>query len=129
MREIIKRYVLDDSVNIDKLVGNHFTEGGFISEIPSPKYSYSSYLVGDIEIHIEIAINLDGTLFFDDCDSIYIIDDYFGQPYYPFYNETFDNKFVNKVIIRYNQFMDDFVKKGIFKQLNLDKEQNKELRK
>ena len=129
MREIIKRYVLNDNVNVEKLVSNYFSAGGFMKEIPSPKYSFSHYLIDEIEINIEIAVNSDGSLYFDDYDSIYIIDDNFGQPYYPFYNEKFDNPFINKVIVKYNEFMDEFVKKGILKELVLEKEDNKELKK
>lgn len=130
MREIIKRYVLNEDVNVDKLISNYFSEGGFMKEIPSPKYSYGHYLIDEIEINIEIAVNSDGTLYFDDYDSIYIIDDTFGQPYYPFYNKDFENPFINKVIVKYNEFMDEFVKKGIFKEMVLEKEENnKELKK
>ena len=123
MREKMKRYELANNVDVNTLIKSGFREGGFIKEMPSPKYFYYKYLLNDIELHVEVSVNADGTLFFDDYTSVYVIDDTFGQPYMPFYNEEFDSHYLNKVIIKYNEAMDSLVEKGIFKKL---KKKNKE---
>ena len=122
MNKKIKRYTLNDNISINKLKKNGFKEGGFIKEIPIPKYFYNEFLVYDIELHIEIAINSDGTFTFDDYNNIYVIDDNFGQPYYPFYSDNHEFEVLNKVITRYNQVMDKFVEKGILKSKELENE-------
>lgn len=122
MKPKIKKYELNDNVTIKKLEKNNFNKGGFMKKIKSPKYYYNKYLVDDIELHIEIGINPDKTLSFDDYDNIIVLDDNFCQPYYPFYEEKKGFKFLNKVILEYNNTMDEFVKNGIFKEKILEKE-------
>ena len=122
MKKKIKGYTLSDNMTINKLKKNGFKEDDFINKIPTPKYYYNEFLVYDIELHIEIAVNSDGTFNFDDIDNIYVIDDNFGQPYYPFYSDNHEFGFLNKVIFRYNQVMDKFVEKGILKSKELENE-------
>ena len=124
MKPEIKRYELNDNVTIKKIKKNNFNEGGFMEKIISPKYHYSKYLLDDIEIHIEIGVNLDETLYFDDFDNIVVLDDNFCQPYYPFYENENGFPYLNKVILEYNKTMDGLVKKGIFKEKTLEKENN-----
>lgn len=121
MKPEIKKYELSDKITIKKLKKNNFKEGGFMKDIPSPKYYYNKNLIDDIELHIEININPDGTFNFDDFDNIIVLDDNFCQPYYPFYESKEVFSFLNKVIKEYNKTMDELVEKGIFKEKILEK--------
>ena len=128
MKIEIKKYDLNDNLTIKKLKKNNFKEGGFIKEIPSPKYYYNRYLIDDIELHIEIVINSDNSFTFDDFDNVLVLDENFCQPYFPFYENKKGFPFLNKVIIEYNNAMDELVKKGILKEKKLEKENdNKKL--
>ena len=128
MRSEIKKYELNDKITIKKLKKNKFKEGGFMKNIPYPKYYYNRYLSYNIEFHIEISVNPDGTFTFDDFDNIVVLDDNFCQPYYPFYENDIDFPILNKIIMEYNKVMDEFVKKGILKEKNLEKDKdNKKL--
>lgn len=114
MRETIKNYELQSNLTIEKLKMSGFLEGGFLKRVPQPKYFINKPLVNSILLHIEIVVNPDQTLSFDDFNNIIVLDDDFCQPYTPFYDESVDSNFLNSVIIRYNKIMDDFVRKGIF---------------
>ncbi|MBQ9023629.1 MAG: hypothetical protein IJ105_00235 [Bacilli bacterium] len=120
MKPEIKKYILNDNLTINKLKKNNFKEGGFIKEIPSPKYYYYKRLIDDIELHIEISVNNDETFNFDDFDNIIVLDDSFCQPYTPFYESKKGFSFLNKVIIEYNKAMDELVEKGILKEKQLE---------
>ena len=124
MKPEIKKYELSEKLTIKKLKKNNFKEGGFVKEIPSPKYYYNENLIDDIELHIEISINPDETFNFDDFDNVLILDENFCQPYFPFYENKKGFPFLNKVIIEYNKAMDELVKKGILKEKKLEKENN-----
>lgn len=128
MRRKTKRYTLSDNVTKEKLEEAGFRKGGFMSGIPFPKYFYNQCLCKDIELHIEVRNNSDGTFFFDDQYSTYVIDDEFGQPYYPFYTKDENFPFLNKVILEYNKVMDKLVEKGILKELVLEQEENKTIK-
>ena len=138
MIKTVKRYILNDDVTKEKIEAFGFREGGFIKSLPRPKYFFNGHLHGDIEIHIEIVENTDGTFFFDDYYCVYVIDDEFCQPYYPFYaagKDLDDNidpcntyyaegkhlNFLNTVITRYNELMDALVEKGILQEKPLEK--------
>lgn len=114
MRETIKNYELQSNLTIEKLKMSGFLEGGFLKRVPNPKYFINKPLTDSILLHIEIVVNPDNTLSFDDSNSIIVLDDDFCQPYYPFYDDSIDSHFLNSVIIRYNTVMDEFVKKGVF---------------
>lgn len=120
----IKRYTLSDNLSIDMLKKNNFKNGGYLKKIPHPKYSYNKYLADEIELHIEIGINEDGTFNFDDFDNIIVLDDNFCQPYYPFYEYDKGFPFLNELIKEYNNSMDNLVKDGILKEKNIEKENN-----
>ena len=115
MKPEIKKYELSDKITIKKLKKNNFKEGGFMKDIPSPKYYYNKNLIDDIELYIERTFN------FDDFDNIIVLDDNFCQPYYPFYESKEEFSFLNKVIKEYNKTMDELVEKGIFKEKILEK--------
>ena len=121
MKPIIKRYKLNENLTKEKLLKNGFKEGGFLKEIPYPKYYYYKLLTDDIELHIEINENIDKTLNFDD-NNIVILDNNFCQPYYPFYENENGFLYLNKVIIEYNKCMDNLVSKGILIEKKLEKE-------
>lgn len=123
MREQIKRYELNKDVTVEKLKENGFKEGGIMKELVSPKYHLNKCLVDDIEMLIEI----DTTLAFDDTENILVLDDDFCQAYGEFYNKEADDPFLNKVITKYNQVMDELVDKGIFHEKRLEKEQPKDM--
>ena len=117
MREQVKRYELNNDVTIEKLKENGFKDGGFMIGLTSPKYHLIKYLVDDIEMRIEI----DATLAFNDSENILILDEDFAQPYRAFYNRELDFPFLNKVITKYNKVMDELVDKGIFHEKKLEK--------
>ena len=116
MRKNIKRYELNDNVTLNNFISNNFKEGGFMKDVPSPKYYYYQKLLKEIELYIEISVNKDKTINFDDFKNILVLDDSFCQPYYPFYEGEIEFEFLNKVIENYNKAMDEFVEKGIFRE-------------
>lgn len=119
MLDTIKRYELNDYIDLDSLKEYGFKEGGFIYK-DSKKVFLSHMLKDDISIHMEIKVNEDGSLEFDDFDSIYVLDEEFLQPYMPFYQDkTFG--FLKAVIHSYNCFMDTLVEAGILKEKELEK--------
>lgn len=113
MNKKIKRYDLNN-ITVEDLIKNEFKycETGVINSIKTPRYFYIKFLCDEIELIIEIGINENGTLSFDDYENVLLIDDDFGQPYNPFYRDT-EFPFLDKVINKYNEAMDDLVKKGI----------------
>ncbi len=125
MREIVKEYEIDEKATIDKLLECGFKEGGFLTKFEcEKKYRYYKFLTDDFELHIEIGLDCDGKLVFDNFDSVIVLDDDFCQPYYPFYDETQDFKMVNLVIRKYNEAMDELVSLGI---LNEKEPQTREI--
>ena len=82
MRNNVKRYILNDNIENNLLEKNGFKKGGFLSEIPSPKYYYNKNIMNELLLHIEINIDSAGIFNFDDFDNVIVLDDMFGQPYY-----------------------------------------------
>lgn len=108
-------YQLNPNVTVEKLEEVGFTEGGWMANIQGPKVAYMRPLIDEIELNIEI--NTD-TLEFDEDENIFILDDTFGQAYFPFYNENTDIEFTLKVKRNYNKRMDSLVEEGIFNKVN-----------
>ena len=104
-------YELNPDVTVDKLKEAGFKDGGWMSNIKEPKVSYMRPLIDEIELNIEI--NTD-TLEFDENENIFILDDTFGQAYFPFYNENTDIEFALRVKRDYNKRMDALVEEGVF---------------
>ena len=121
MREVIKRYELNENINISKLENNRFSRIEPNNKEHLLKYLYIEELLDDIELQIEIDIDKEGKYLFDDQESILIFDDAFGQPYQAFYNEEKDFPFLNDLIMEYNNSMDILVNKGILKEKELKK--------
>lgn len=119
MNNKVKRYELNDNVTVDMLEKNGFRECGFIDAITKPKYYYSQYLSLNVYVQIEIAVKNDETLYFDDYISVSVIEDNFGQPYYPFYDKDQDFDYLNSIIDKYNSIMDKFMEGGIFTEINV----------
>ena len=124
-----KEYILNDKLKIKTLKKNDFKEGGFMKNVPAPKYFYNKNLIDDIQLHIEISINPDGTFSFDDFDNIIVLDDNFCQPYYPFYTSDNDFPYLNKVIKKYNKAMDELIENGILKEKTIKKDDNVKIKK
>ena len=124
MKQQIKRYILNDNLNENDLKKNGFrlSKYGMTSRTKFPRYYFISSLGNEIELVIEILISEDGKLMFDDFDNVLVLDDDFCQPYMPFYNES-SFPFVNQVVKKYNQVMDDLVSCGILKEKELIKEE------
>ena len=128
MLKTIKRYELSEDVTVEQLESLGFNK--FNKDVDGQNVTYynkCSQLYKDIELFVDIFINEDGTLSFDDCDNVLVIDDNFGQPYTPFY----DNKqfqFLSVVIYRYNEFMDKLVEEGILKPMILEEEMKRVLK-
>lgn len=107
MLKYIKRYALADDITIDTLILK-----GFKLDEKNIAYNTSISLYNDIEVNVDIIINADGTLSFNDLDNVLVFDNRFNQPYTPFYeNKLFH--FLEFIIFRYNEFMDSLVEKGI----------------
>lgn len=119
MRLPIKKYVLNETVTEEvlKSCGFKYKNDGSVLGINTPLYYFFKYLIDDIELHIEISINQDKTLSFDDFDNVLLLDDDFCQPYHPFYKEEVDTPFINEVIQKYNEAMDELVNEGILKEV------------
>jgi len=122
MLDSIKRYKLNEGIDLDKLLEAGFMIGGWQKEIESPKVSYACMLIDDIELCIEISTS--GEIIFDDYKNILIFDDTIGQPYQAFYRNT-KFPFLDKVIDKYNKKMDEFVSAGIFSELEKEKVKTK----
>ena len=122
MLDNIKRYKLNEGIDIDKLLEAGFMIGGWQKEIKSPKVSYAWMLIDDIELCIEISTS--GEIIFDDYKNVLIFDDSIGQPYHPFYNDT-RFPFLDLVIDKYNKKMDEFVSAGIFSEIEKEKTKTK----
>lgn len=116
MNKNIKRYILDPTTSITKLKGCLFSKNNFMTDSSSTRYSYYKTLIDNIVLQIEIYVNPDQSLMFDDYHSVHVIDDDFWRLYEPFYTEEYDYPFLNEVINKYNQVMDELVKKGILKE-------------
>lgn len=114
----INHYKIKEGVTKELLLSHSFRDGGFINEIEKPKFFYTVNLINDIELHIEININ---TLKFDDYDNVLILDDMFGQPYYPFYEKS-DRVIpqIAKVRKRYNEEMDKLCNLNILEKIPYD---------
>lgn len=115
MKEVIKRYQLKSGVTAEDLLLNGFTFSldGVIRDISAQRYTYINYILEDIELIIEIGINENGKLSFDDYKNVLVLDDDFCQPYYPFYDDVEGFEYLNDVIKKYNNLMDKLVKKGV----------------
>lgn len=116
MLKTIKKYELADGITSDVLVNNGFTMFSKNQDGQEVMY-YNTWapLHKDVEVFIDIIINPDGTLSFDDYENVLVIDDAYGQPYTPFY----DNKpfqFLSIVIMKYNEVMDKLVTSGVLKE-------------
>ena len=114
---MINHYKLNPNISIELLKELGFNDGGWMSNIENPKMMYMTLLSNDIELYIEINID---TFDFDEYENIFIFDNNFGQPFYPFYKESDDSNFVREIRENYNRVMDSFVSKGL-----LTKEKNK----
>ncbi len=129
MLKHIKRYELTDGLTAEDLESKGFKKFERLSsENKITYYNKNSCLYNDIEVFVDIIINDDGSLSFDDCENVLVMDDRFGQPYTPFY----DNKlfhFLSYIIFRYNEFMDSLVEDGILKQKTLEEEMTRKLEK
>ena len=112
-----KRFILNDNFDIEKLENYGFKSGGWLIKTNLPKYYINGVLLNDIEIHLEIVLK-DNKLLFDDQNNVLVIDDNFGQPYTPFYESMYGFVFLNEVIDKYNEFMNNLVNKGILKEIN-----------
>ena len=116
MLKHIKRYELNKEVNIETLLKKGFELGE-----DGVAYSISYSLYNDIEVNVDIVINADGSLSFNDIDNVVVFDNRFEQPYRPFYeNKLFH--FLGFIIYRYNEFMDYLVTEGVLKHEELNKE-------
>ncbi len=122
MREVIKRYELDDNLTMKKMDKSEFIRLRETEEWPTIRYYYSKELCDSIEVQIMICpwehILHDE---FDDKKDIQIYDCFNERIFEPFYDEERDYPFVNDLIKEYNNTMDSLVEKGIFKPKKLDK--------
>ena len=119
-----KNFSLSDDISIDKLIDAGFKLGGWIKDVEGPKYYICKNLIGDIEIQLEISVK-DNYYEFDDFKNIYVIDDNFCQPYIPFYTSDYGFAFLNDVIDKYNDFMDNLVNKNILIENKLERKLTK----
>ena len=120
MREIIKRYELDDHLTLEKMDKSEFIRIRESEEYPVIRYKYSKELCDSVEVQIMI----DPFLHilsdeFDDMKNILIYDSFNERVFEPFYDEERDYPFVNDLIKEYNRTMDSLVEKGIFKEKKL----------
>ncbi len=110
----INHYELREDVTIEKLREIGFHNGGWMPNIREPKMMYMIPLYREIELYIEINI---ATFEFNDYDNTFIIDDDFGQSYYPFYDDKSESEYTLKVKKAYNKKMDSLVKKGLLNKI------------
>ncbi|MBR5662494.1 MAG: hypothetical protein IKX00_02440 [Bacilli bacterium] len=118
MRKTIKEYTLNENLTEETLKSNGFkyNNEGSVTTAKLPLYFYYKYIEDEIELFVEIGIKEDGTFMFDTFDNVLVLDDDFCQPYHPFYRDDVDTPFVNKVIEKYNEAMDELVSMGILKE-------------
>ena len=123
MREVVKRYELDDNLTIEKMDKSEFIRIRESEEYPVIRYTYSKELCDSVEVQIMIDpflhILCDD---FDDMKDIVIYDSFNERVFEPFYDEERDYPFVNDLIKEYNRTMDSLVKKGIFKEKIIENE-------
>jgi hypothetical protein len=124
MRKEIKRYEINEDINISKLENNNFVRIEPNNKEHLLKYFYEEELLDEIKLQIEIDIDMNGNYIFDDhnYNHILLYDEAFSQIYGAFYNEDKDFPFLNDLIEEYNNSMDELVKKGILKEKVLKKE-------
>ena len=124
MRRDIKRYELNEEINIAKLEKCGFKRIEPNNKEHLLKYYHEIELIDDIELQIEIDIDQKGNFIFDDSniECVLIFDDEFERPYQAFYNEDRDFSFLNDLIGLYNNEMDELVKQGILQEKKLKKE-------
>lgn len=115
---MINHYKLNPNISIERLEELGFKNGGWMPNIENPKMMFMGLLTNDIELYIEINTN---TFNFDDHENIFILDNNFGQPYYPFYNENDDSNYVRCVRDSYNRIMDSLEKNGLFEKVKTKK--------
>ena len=129
MRTQIKKYVLNKNLTEQILIDNGFKYANDKSDsgIYGPVYFYFKTLYDDIELHVEIGINDDGTLSFNDTKNVLVFDDECGQMYHPFYREDVDTPYVNSVIAGYNEAMDYLASKGILKEKTMEDNIDKDI--
>lgn len=118
---MINHYKLNPNISIERLEELGFKHGGWMPNIENPKMMFLSLLTSDIELYIEINTN---TFDFDEDENIFILDNNFGQPYYPFHNENDYSDYVRYVRECYNRIMDSLANQGLF-----EKAKKKEKRK
>lgn len=127
MREVVKRYELNSDVSLDKLKKIGFKKGGILGDVSTENYCYIKYLIDDINLLVEVEKTDDNTIMFNDEDDVLILDEDFGQPFGPFYNEESDNPFINDVIRRYNKEMDKLVDKGMLHEKKVKKQETQKV--
>ena len=74
MLKTIKRYELSEDVTVEQLESLGFNK--FNKDVDGQSVTYYnkfSQLYKDIELFIDIIINEDGTLSFDDCDNVLLL--------------------------------------------------------
>ena len=111
-------YELADNITIDDL-----KKVGF-NEFKCENKTYISYyrcLYEEIDLHITFDITSSNIITFDEDKNVEVIDDEFGQYLSSFYSNT-RNKYIDKVISRYNEEMNHLVNLGILKKILLDKD-------
>lgn len=128
MREVVKRYELDDNLTIEKLDKSEFVRINPSNERPTVSYYYSRELCDSVEVQITI-YPYEHILHdeFDDMKDIVVYDTYYKRVFEPFYDEERDYPFVNDLIKEYNRTMDSLVSKGIFKEKKLEEKAKKTL--
>lgn len=102
----INRYYINPNTKKEDLIDVGFKSGG--SWIIDDAVLFKTYdICNNISISIAFTENI---LDFNDFDNILVIDEDFGQPYTPFYGDNYGkdikNKFIQKIIIGYNKFLD-----------------------
>lgn len=103
---------------IKRDIKREFLEGlGFTNYLKDYLY-YRILLHGPITLNIEIPV-INDMIGLDNI-KIRVIDEEFLQPYIPFYNTNLyrNNEFLDIVILKYNQEMDNLVRQGIFEKVN-----------
>lgn len=110
----INEYKLKDGITLELL-----KEIGFTNYVPNRLYYWKT-------LYKTITLNIIIPFIIDKIDlnnlEIRVLNEEDLQPYIPFYqvNEYRNNEFLENVILRYNQEMDELVKKGIFEKVNED---------
>ena len=115
-----KRYELNNGLTEEELKKAGFRRGGWMMEVKEPKLQYTTSLIDNIELNIEMSITDGKVLNFDDYNNVYVMDENYGQPYAPFYDSNSKVPYLKRVISRYNEEMDKLVKKGILKEKTLE---------